>query len=81
MAQQRRRKTPAVQKQDHLVIRLQVLTHTGDKRRGESGLHLLTFEIQHVLSGRARISGASRQAQHTIFVLPHITQRFQRWGG
>lgn len=67
MAQQRRSKAPAVQKQNHLVIRLQVLTHTGDKRRGKSGLHLLTFEIQHVLSGGARISGTTRQAQHAIF--------------
>ncbi|MPN50341.1 hypothetical protein SDC9_197967 [bioreactor metagenome] len=60
---------------------MQMLTHTGDKRRGEPGLYLLTFEIQHVLSGWACIPGTARQAQHAVFFLPHIAQRFQRWGG
>ena len=81
VAQQRRGKTPAVQKQNYLVICLQMLTHAGDKRRGESGLHLLTFQIKHVLSGWACIPGAARQAQHAVFFLPHVAQRFQRRGG
>lgn len=44
-----------------------MLTHTGDKRRGEPGLYLLTLEIQHVLSGWACIPGTARQAQHAVF--------------
>ncbi|MNI80588.1 hypothetical protein D3C73_1371270 [compost metagenome] len=78
VAQQRRGKTPAIKKQDNLVISLQMLTHAGDQRRGQSGLYLLTFQIQHVLRRGTGISGATRQAQHAIFFLSYVAQCFQR---
>ena len=58
VAQQRWRKAAAVQKQDHLVIRLQVLAHTANQRGRQARLQRLPFEIEHVLLGRARIARA-----------------------
>ena len=43
VAQQCGRKAAAVQKQDHLVIGLQMLTHAANERRRESRLKLLAF--------------------------------------
>ena len=57
VAQQRWRKAAAVKKQDHLVIRLQVLAHTNQCGR-QARLQRLPFEIEHVLLGRARIARA-----------------------
>ena len=58
VAQQRWRKAAAVKKQDHLVIRLQVLAHTANQRGRQARLQRLPFEIEHVLLGRARIARA-----------------------
>ncbi len=58
VAQQRWRKAAAVKKQDHLVIRLQMLTHTANQRGRQTRLQRLPFEIEHVLLGRARIARA-----------------------
>ena len=43
VAQQRRRESAAVQKQNDLVIGLQMLAHAANQRRGQPGLQLLAF--------------------------------------
>ena len=43
VAQQRRREAAAVQKQNHLVIGLQMLAHAANERRRQSGLQLLAL--------------------------------------
>ena len=72
MAQQRRGETAAVQKQNHLIIGLQMLTHAGNQRRGESRLQLLSFQIQHVLLRRTSVTRTLCQLQLAIFPLADI---------
>ena len=81
VAQQGGRKAASVKEQDHLVARLQVLSHSGNQCRREPGLNLLTFQIQHVLNRRTGITRATRQAQHMVFTLAHVVQRFERRRG
>ncbi len=77
VAEQRGREAAAVKKQNHLVIRLQMLAHPGDQRWRKARLERLAFQIQHVLLRRARVARPVRQLQHAVFTLAHVVQRFE----
>ena len=81
VAQQRGRKAAAVKKQQHLVIRLQMLTHALDQRRRKTALQLNAFEIDQLLRRLASVAGAFAQVELTILAALYVMQRFQRRRG
>ena len=78
MAEQRGRIAATVEKQQHLIIRLQMLAHFADQRGCQPANKLLAFEIHQLLQGRFRIAGALRQVELAIFAAAHVVQRLQR---